>query len=139
MRPALESAIHVNQVGYLPAHSKTAMVGYYLGSLGELALEEAAPSAAVANLKSSLTLASSRPSPPGKSFTVPLLRARTTAFPLRVPACLEADFSNFKTPGEYRSWCPVLGFPFHFSSTMARRPFVRAYASAFIISVADGQ
>ena len=29
-------AIHVNQVGYLPDVSKKAMVGYYLGSLGEL-------------------------------------------------------------------------------------------------------
>jgi hypothetical protein len=29
-------AIHVNQVGYLPAFSKKAMVGYYLGSLGEM-------------------------------------------------------------------------------------------------------
>jgi len=29
-------AIHVNQTGYLPAYSKKAMVGYYLGSLGEL-------------------------------------------------------------------------------------------------------
>src|SRR5688572_22590992 len=31
-------AIHVNQVGYLPTFAKKAMVGYYLGSLGELAI-----------------------------------------------------------------------------------------------------
>jgi len=31
-------AIHVNQVGYVPAMSKTAMVGYYLGSLGEMSV-----------------------------------------------------------------------------------------------------
>ena len=30
--------IHLNQVGYLPGLSKKAMVGYYLGSLGELDL-----------------------------------------------------------------------------------------------------
>jgi hypothetical protein len=29
-------ALHVNQTGYFPAYSKKAMVGYYLGSLGEL-------------------------------------------------------------------------------------------------------
>ncbi|HEU0039694.1 MAG TPA: cellulase N-terminal Ig-like domain-containing protein, partial [Verrucomicrobiae bacterium] len=29
-------AIHVNQAGYLPAFPKKAMVGFYLGSLGEL-------------------------------------------------------------------------------------------------------
>ena len=31
-------AIHVNQVGYGPGLSKKAMVGYYLGSLGEMAI-----------------------------------------------------------------------------------------------------
>src|SRR6267143_1972337 len=29
-------AIHVNQVGYVPSFPKKAMVGYYLGSLGEM-------------------------------------------------------------------------------------------------------
>src|SRR5205807_1144798 len=29
-------AIHVNQVGYVPQFSKQAMVGYFLGSLGEM-------------------------------------------------------------------------------------------------------
>src|SRR5690606_32044110 len=29
-------AIHVNQEGYMPNFSKKAMVGYYIGSLGEL-------------------------------------------------------------------------------------------------------
>ena len=33
--------VHVNQSGYLPAESKKAMVGYYLGSLGELDLDKA--------------------------------------------------------------------------------------------------
>src|SRR5262249_38061873 len=33
-------AIHVNQTGYLPGQTKKAMVGYYLGSLGEMGLEE---------------------------------------------------------------------------------------------------
>ena len=30
--------IHVNQVGYVPAAPKKAMLGYYLGNLGELSL-----------------------------------------------------------------------------------------------------
>ena len=29
-------AIHVNQEGYMPNYSKKAMVGYYLGNLGEM-------------------------------------------------------------------------------------------------------
>ena len=29
-------AIHVNQEGYMPNYSKKAMVGYYVGSLGEM-------------------------------------------------------------------------------------------------------
>jgi len=33
-----QNIIHVNQVGYLPNYSKKAMVGYYLGSLGEMEL-----------------------------------------------------------------------------------------------------
>src|SRR5207302_7798550 len=31
-------AIHVNQVGYVPALPKKAMIGYYLGSLGEMSV-----------------------------------------------------------------------------------------------------
>ncbi|MBI4662408.1 MAG: hypothetical protein HY735_26610 [Verrucomicrobia bacterium] len=34
-------AIHVNQVGYLPQFSKTGLVGYYLGNLGELTIDQA--------------------------------------------------------------------------------------------------
>jgi len=33
-------AIHVNQVGYAPGLSKKAMLGYFLGSLGELELKD---------------------------------------------------------------------------------------------------
>src|SRR5207247_11349233 len=32
----LSPVLHVNQVGYMPGYPKEAMVGYYLGSLGEL-------------------------------------------------------------------------------------------------------
>ena len=32
----ISPAIHVNQEGYMPNFSKKAMVGYYLGSLGEM-------------------------------------------------------------------------------------------------------
>src|SRR5207249_5644462 len=37
----LNPAIHVNQVGYLPSFPKRAMVGYYLGSLGEMKMPAA--------------------------------------------------------------------------------------------------
>src|SRR5882762_947831 len=123
-------ALHVNQVGYLPAHSKTAMVGYYLGSLGELALEEAAPSAAVANLKSSLTFSLVEAQSAREVFHGSLAPRPDHGFPS--PAyqhVLEADFSNFKTPGEYRLLVPGLGvsFPF-FIDDGAAGAFARAYA-----------
>src|SRR6185312_15721582 len=38
-------AIHVNQVGYLPDQSKKAMVGFYLGSLGEMNVSTASTTA----------------------------------------------------------------------------------------------
>jgi len=120
--------LHVNQTGYLPSLPKQAMVGYYLGSLGEMALDR--------------TLASQTTSPPsGLTFALlnrsnqevfhGLLQPRhDRGFPFPCyQHVLEADFSPFKTPGEYRLLVPGLGtsFPFTIDDSVAGA-FARAYA-----------
>ncbi|HEY2081979.1 MAG TPA: glycoside hydrolase family 9 protein [Verrucomicrobiae bacterium] len=114
-------AIHVNQVGYLPAQSKRAMVGFYLGSLGEMdvAMPGIPP---VFKIVDAAT---------GKEvFTGTLTSRHDVGFPF---VCYQdvfaADFSNFKTPGEYRLQVPGLGasFPFFIDDGVAAA-FARTYA-----------
>jgi len=111
-------AIHANQVGYLPALPKKAMVGFYLGSLGEMD---------TANLKHFQIVDAAS----GKSvFTGKLVPRRDSGFPFPCyQAVLEADFSDFKTPGEYRLEVPGLGasFPFFVDDGVAGA-FARTYA-----------
>ena len=127
-------ALHVNQTGYLPASPKSAMVGYYLGNLGELDLSTSQP-------------ASGSMAPtgrPGTNRVFELIRASSseTVFhgelKLRIDRgfpypcyqqVMEADFSDFKTPGQYRLFVPGLGTsaPFLIDEGMAGA-FARAYA-----------
>jgi Glycosyl hydrolase family 9/Cellulase N-terminal ig-like domain len=110
--------IHVNQVGYLPRWPKQAMVGAYLGSLGELDV------------------------PPGPGFDLVeaatgrevyhgvLTRRSDVGFPY--PAyqeVLQADFSRFQRPGQYRLAVPGLGAsdPFFIDDGVAAA-LARAYA-----------
>ncbi|HEX2751473.1 MAG TPA: glycoside hydrolase family 9 protein, partial [Verrucomicrobiales bacterium] len=96
--------IHTNQTGYEPSWPKTAMVGYYTGSTGELAV------------------------PPGdfhlvtmdgrEVFTGTLKPRPDEGFPSTVKPyqlALEADFSRFTVPGEYRLSVAGLGasYPFY--------------------------
>ncbi|HEX4121008.1 MAG TPA: glycoside hydrolase family 9 protein [Verrucomicrobiae bacterium] len=112
--------LHVNQTGYIPAYSKEAMVGYYLGSLGEMDLGHlGAPVFHLFDTQS------------GKDvFQGPLTARPDQGFPF---ACyqevLEADFSAFKTPGEYRLFVAGLGtsFPFRIDEAVAGA-FARTYA-----------
>ena len=115
-------AIHVNQVGYPPALPKKAMVGFYLGSLGEMNIGDSAQ-------------------PPGnfkiidatsgkEAFAGKLARRRDIGFPFeRYQNVFEADFSAFKRPGEYRLQVPGLGasFPFFIDDGIAAA-FARTYA-----------
>lgn len=82
-------AIHVNQTGYIPSESKKAMVGYYLGSLGEL------------KVTGDFKLLDAKS---GKEvFAGPLTPRQDKGFTFSCyQQVLEADFSAFKTPGEYR-------------------------------------
>ena len=92
-------AIHVNQVGYVPAFPKHAFVGYYLGTLGELpcpsdrfeVVEEATGRTVLERA---------------------LARRRERGFEDMVPPYREvflADFSEVRTPGVYRVRVPGLG------------------------------
>ncbi len=109
--------IHVNQEGYSPALPKKAMIGFYLGSLGEMEI-------------------------PGNDFKVIETASGKTAFSGKLKArpdhgyepptyqrVLEADFSDLKTPGEYRLQIPGLGASLSFFiNDGIPADFARAYA-----------
>lgn len=112
-------AIHVNQTGYLPAWSKKAMVGYYLGSMGEL----------VVPASNGFRLVTAE----GETVHTGELTVRPDRGHTYVPApyqqVYEADFTAFRTPGEYRLVVPGLGasLPFRIDDGVAMG-FARAYA-----------
>ncbi len=113
-------AIHVNQVGYVPNLSKKAMVGYYVGNLGEIGLTGF----------DTFTIVEAAS---GKQVYQGSLKPRAdvgyTYTPAPYTQVREADFSAFQTPGEYRLVVPGLGASLVFridnAATMA---FARAYA-----------
>lgn len=111
--------IHVNQVGYMPSLAKRAMVGFYLGSLGEMELSEKEQNFALVDAVSGKTALSGK-----------LVPRRDVGFPfVCYQNVFEADFSGFKTPGEYRLQVPGLGasFPFFIDDGIAAA-FARTYA-----------
>ncbi len=116
-------AIHVNEVGYVPAFSKKAMVGFYLGNLGELEIHPdknlAAPVFKIIDAKSGREIYQGRLTPRlDKGFTFQTYQH-----------VLEADFTECKTPGEYRLQVPGLGasYPFLIHEGTAAR-FARTFA-----------
>jgi len=115
-------AIHVNQVGYLPALPKKAMVGFYLGSLGEMNIGGASQPPETFKI---IDAASGK-----EAFAGKLVPRRDVGFPFQCyQNVFEADFSALKTPGEYRVQVPGLGasFPFFIDDGIAAA-FARAYA-----------
>ncbi len=114
--------IHVNQTGYLPAHPKKAMVGYYAGSLDELDW----PGANAPETQFRVVEAGS-----GKAVLNGVLKVRRDqGFPWPCyQRVLEADFSALQTAGEYRLMVPGLGtsYPFWINEGLAAA-FARAYA-----------
>jgi hypothetical protein len=112
-------AIHVNQEGYVPTFSKKAMVGYYLGSKGEL--EIGATSFTLVNAVTGATV-----------HTGSLAPRKETGFnysPAPYQKVLEADFTGFTTPGEYQLVVPGYGasLPFLINDGIAMN-FTRTYA-----------
>ena len=83
-------AIHVNQEGYLPAFSKKAIVGYYIGNMGELTIPT--NRFLVVNAQTGATVyegtLTSRPDV-GYTYT-----------PTPYQNVFEADFTGFTTPGQ---------------------------------------
>jgi hypothetical protein len=113
-------AIHVNQVGYVPAFSKTAMVGFFLGSLGEL---EVPPTNGFLLIDANTGVG---------VYQGKLTPRRDVGYeykPLPYQRVLVADFTDFRTPGEYRLAVPGLGasFPFFIDEGVAAA-FARTYA-----------
>ena len=120
--------LHVNQTGYLPASSKLALVGYYLGSLGELDLSHAPGANASSGPASHFQILDARSS--RQVFQGTLAPRRDRGFPFDCyQHVLQADFSQFRTPGEYRLVVEGLGasFPFRIDEGIAGA-FARAYA-----------
>lgn len=113
-------AIHVNQEGYLPIHSKKAMVGYYLGSLGEM------PINTTAGFK---IVDASTGDEVHKGTLVARPDSGYTYTPTPYQKVYEADFTSLTRPGEYRMVVPGLGssLPFLINEGIAMS-FARAYA-----------
>jgi hypothetical protein len=114
-------AIHVNQEGYIPSLPKKAMVGYYLGGLGEMSV----PSSlgfSIVDAKTGATVLSG-----GTLTTRPDLGFGSTSPPYQ--NVLQADFSSFNTPGEYYLVVPGLGasLPFLIDDGIAMA-WMRTYA-----------
>ncbi|MGH7996327.1 MAG: glycoside hydrolase family 9 protein [Opitutaceae bacterium] len=112
-------AIHVNQEGYVPSLPKCAMVGYYLGGLGEL---HVAPTP--------FRIVDARTGAPefeGRLTPRPDLGFRV--FPAPYQRVFEADFTRFRRPGEYRLEVPGLGasLPFLIDDGIAMA-WTRTYA-----------
>jgi hypothetical protein len=113
-------AIHVNQEGYVPSFPKKAMVGYYLGNLGEMPVSVSAgftlvdANTGVQVYQGALTL---QPDVGYNSTPTPYQQVYV------------ADFSSFTTPGTYRVQIPGLGasLPFRIDDGVAMA-FARAYA-----------
>jgi hypothetical protein len=107
----LSPVIHVNQTGYLPKMAKRAFVGFYLGSLGELAVGSEAPKFALISTASGAT-----------NFQAALRPRLERGFNFDCyKRVYEADFTEFNEPGEYRLCVPGLGcsFPFHIGDNVA--------------------
>jgi hypothetical protein len=111
-------AIHANQVGYLPAMPKKAMVGYYLGTLGEMNLETAATFKLIETGTGGAVYEGNLTRRPDAGWTFQCYQK-----------VFEADFTPFKTPGEYQLQVPGLGvsFPFRIDEGVAAT-FARSYA-----------
>jgi len=98
-------AIHVNQVGYMPTLSKKAMIGYYLGSLGEMSISTAGGFQIVDANTGTTVFSGNLTSRPDVGYTYT---------PTPYQQVYEADFSAFQTPGEYKLVVPGLGASFPF-------------------------
>ncbi|HHY84550.1 MAG TPA: glycoside hydrolase family 9 [Verrucomicrobia bacterium] len=92
-------AIHVNQEGYLPAHPKKALVGHYLGSLGELPV----------HTNVFLLVDAGSGTTVHQGALTPRSDLGYTYTPAPYQNVREADFTSFTTAGQYRLVVPGMG------------------------------
>jgi hypothetical protein len=112
-------AIHVNQEGYVPSFPKKAMVGYYLGDMGEMSV--AAASFSIIDVNTNAVVYQG-------ALTLRQEVGYTTS-PLPYQQVYEADFSSFTIPGEYQIQVEGMGasLPFLVNDGIAMA-WVRSYA-----------
>lgn len=112
--------IHANQVGYLPNYTKKAIVGYYLGSLGELKLLDDLLFHIIDADNHEIIFSSQLKRRPERGFNLNIQPYQYV---------YEADFTKFSVSGEYRLFVPTLGasFPFYIDDGIAAA-FTRTYA-----------
>lgn len=113
-------ALHVNQVGYTAGLPKKARVGYYLGSLGEMAAPADTSFSLIRTKDGSVAFQgtlSPNPEDQGGFLDHPYQNV------------MQADFSGFDEPGNYRLLVPGLGasYPFWIGDGAAAA-FTRTYA-----------
>lgn len=112
------AAIHINQEGYQTASPKKAVIGYYLGSSGELQV----PASTFSVIDAA-----------GQTVYKGNLVAKQDIGYVYTPAPYQAtrvaDFTALQTPGNYRLLVPGLGtsLPFRIDDGMLMN-YVRAYA-----------
>lgn len=112
-------AIHVNQIGYMPGQAKVAMVGYYLGSMGEM--DVPGTSFNLVSTSTGAVVFTGQLTPrPDVGFTIN---------PMPYQKVMQANFTAFNTPGEYQLQVPGMGasFPFFIHDGIAAAG-ARSYA-----------
>jgi hypothetical protein len=112
-------AIHVNQEGYVPSFPKKAMIGYYLGDMGEMPVT--ASSFSVIDVSTDAVV-----------FQGTLTLRQDVGYetnPLPYQQVYVADFSSLVTPGEYQLLVDGMGasLPFLINDGIAMG-FARTYA-----------
>ncbi|MBW8865524.1 MAG: hypothetical protein JF609_11520, partial [Verrucomicrobia bacterium] len=96
----LSPAIHVNQEGYLPTYPKKAMVGYYVGSMGEMDIPAANGFKVIDATSGAMVF---------QGTLTPRTDLGYTYSPAPYTKVYTADFSSVTTPGSYRLMVPGLG------------------------------
>jgi len=112
-------AIHVNQEGYVPSFPKKAMIGYYLGDMGEMPVTAAGFS--IIDVTTDAVV-----------FRGALTQRQDVGYqttPAPYQNVYVADFGSFVTPGEYRLQVAGMGtsLPFVINDGIAMA-FARTYA-----------
>jgi Glycosyl hydrolase family 9/Cellulase N-terminal ig-like domain len=113
-------AIHVNQEGYTTSLSKKAMIGYYLGNLGEMQIPTASGFAIVDVVSGNKVFSGTLTLRPDIGYAYS---------PTPYQGVYEADFSGLAVPGEYQLVISGLGasVPFLVDDSLVMG-FVRNYA-----------